>query len=282
MLNFEKEWNIRTKNFGKDIVFYMPSLFPYENNYYKSEKYFVSISVTGEKCALQCEHCKATILKSMIHVESPIHFKETLINLHKKGVNGFLLSGGSRKDGSVPLETFLPVAKWAKNELKMRYIVHTGYTSEEQIKGLKEAEVDTVLFDMMGNDETIHDIYHLDKTVDDFINMMKNLKKYGLKFSPHVVVGLYGGKIMAEKRALDEIAKYDPVSVVIVVFMPIKHTPMENINPPEPSEEDVPYPGGLRRQPARGARPAAVRPARRVRTHHRDPARLGRRSRAGG
>jgi len=234
MLNFKKAWDIRTKNFGKDIFFYIPSLFPYETKYCKSENSFVGISVTGDKCALQCEHCKGTILKNMIPVESPTHFKETLIGLKKKGVNGFLLSGGSRKDGSVPLETFLPVAKWAKKELKMKYVVHTGYVSEEQIKGLKEADVDCVLFDMMGSDDTIHEIYHLNKTVDDFIKMMKNLNKYNLKFSPHVVIGLHGGKVKEEKRALEEIAKSNPASLVIIVFMPVKDTPMENVKPPVP------------------------------------------------
>ena len=51
-----------------------------------------------------------------------------------------------------------------------------------------------------------------------------------------MLVGLHYGELKGEFEALKMIAKYSPSAVIIIAFMPINGTPMENVIPPEPEE----------------------------------------------
>ena len=51
---------------------------------------------------------------------------------------------------------------------------------------------------------------------------------------PNVIVGLQKGKLKGELKALKMIANVNPSAVVIIAFMPIRGTEMENVKPPTP------------------------------------------------
>jgi uncharacterized radical SAM superfamily protein len=51
---------------------------------------------------------------------------------------------------------------------------------------------------------------------------------------PHVIVGLHHGKLKGEHTALKMISKYKPSALVIIAFMPIYGTEMQDTQPPKP------------------------------------------------
>jgi uncharacterized radical SAM superfamily protein len=60
------------------------------------------------------------------------------------------------------------------------------------------------------------------------------LQAAGLNFVPHVIVGLQNGKLGGELQALKMISKFEPSALVVIVFMPIRGTEMEFVEPPSP------------------------------------------------
>ena len=97
--------------------------------------------------------------------------------------------------------------------------------------------LDMALVDIIGDDETIHDILGLDMNIQDYENSLKYLSSVGIPLAPHIIVGLHNGRLKGEFKALELVKKFDPEVVVIVVFIPTEGTYLEGVPPPE--VEDV-------------------------------------------
>ncbi|MDQ7082850.1 MAG: radical SAM protein [Aquificota bacterium] len=199
---------------------------------------FVDISITGKKCELMCDHCASKILWHMIPAETPEELWRVCEDLKARGVTGILISGGSNKDGVVELHPYLGTMKRIKEELGMIVTCHVGLVDRSLAEGLKEAGVDAVLLDIIGDDETIASVYKLPhKTVKDYYRSLTNLKEAGLKIVPHVIIGLHYGKIKGEFRALEMIADHEPDALVLVVVMPYYGKASFQLLPPPSPEE---------------------------------------------
>ena len=225
------------KNFGKKIRFYAPSFIYYKTNYFHSSPTaFPSISITGSSCALKCKHCDGKVLNTMFPALTPKELFHLCVKLKNEGAIGCLISGGCLPDGSVPLNKFVDAIAKIKNELGLTIAVHTGVINLSTARKLKEAGVDAALIDIIGSDETIREVYQLKVSVEDFDKSLRALHKSKIPFVPHVLVGLHYGKLKGELQALKMISKYSPSAVIIIAFMPIRGTPMEKVNPPEPED----------------------------------------------
>ncbi len=225
----------RQKNFGKKIRFYAPSFIYYKTDYYcSSPTLFPSISITGSACSLKCKHCAGIVLNTMHPASSPEKLKELCRSLKNEGAIGCLISGGCLSDGSVPLERFVDAIAEIKRELGLTVVVHTGVVNRRIAVQLKKAAVDAVLIDVIGSDETIKEIYNLDASVKDYEKSLQALSEARIPMVPHVLVGLHYGKLKGELDALKIIAKHKPSAVIIIAFMPIHGTAMENVVPPPP------------------------------------------------
>ena len=156
--------------------------------------------------------------------------------LKKNGAVGCLISGGCLPDGSVPLGNFIDAIAKIKKNLDLTVVVHTGVIDFSTAKRLKDAGVDAALIDVIGSDETIREVYHLDVSVEDYEQSLRAFHESGIPFVPHVLVGLHYGELKGELEALKMIAKYSPSAVITIAFMPIHGTPMENVNPPKPED----------------------------------------------
>jgi hypothetical protein len=233
-----KGFNVRKKNFGSEIHFYAPSIKSYETEDFKNSKSdsFPPFSITGSSCSLKCEHCNAEILKSMAPALTPDELFERAKSIHASGGLGFLLSGGSNSKGIVDILPYINIVKKIKSDFNLKVIVHCGLITEEIADGLSDAGVDSAMLDIIGEEDTIRKIYHLNATVEDYENSLKYLSERKIPCSPHVVIGLKNGKIAGEFNAIDIISNYDISSLVLVGFMPMHNTKMENIVPPEAEE----------------------------------------------
>ena len=223
----------RLARFGDRMDFYAPGLKRWQTEEWTPSKphRFVSISVTGTGCALSCEHCKTNVLKGMIALGGRSLF-EVARELATGGTEGLLVSGGSTRSGGVPLEPHFGDLRRIKDELGLLVIVHSGVVSPRLAAGLASAGVDGAMLDVIGADETIRDIYHLDLTTADFERSIARLAEAGLTIIPHIVLGLHGGQFRGEANALEMIRRHPVSTLVLVVLTPLVGTPMEHLPPP--------------------------------------------------
>ena len=239
----DQAFAIRKANFCDDIKFYAPGLKSYNIPEFeqKNPNAFLPISITGSACALDCDHCDTKILDPMI----PLNIKKGLFEMCKdmksKGTESVLISGGSMKNGQVPFLKHIEDIKRIKKELGLKIIMHTGLVSEEMAKGLADAEVDGVALDIIGAQETIEQVYHMDATVADFDSTLERLTRHGLSIRPHIILGLHYGKFLGEYEALKMIQKYPMHALILVILTPMHDTPMKDVEPPSTDEVEEFY-----------------------------------------
>ncbi len=222
---------------SKRIHFYAPSFMHYKTSRYRSSSnFFPTISVTEGMCTLQCKHCEGRVLQTMHQANTPEKLYLLSLKLKKNGATGLLISGGCRKDGSVPIDRFIPTIEKIKHQLSLTVFVHTGIIDYDTARALKNAGVDAALIDIIGSNETISEVLMLDATTEDYQNSLKALHEAELDFVPHIVAGLHNGKIKGELDALRIIASNNPSAIVIIALMPIHGTVMAEIAPPQPIE----------------------------------------------
>jgi len=201
------------------------------------QKAFPPISLTGLSCSLNCKHCNRYYLRHMIPAKSSEKLFRVCKALHEKGVPGVLLSGGSRENGTVPLDEFADVMAKIKKETGLLFLAHTGPVNYETAKLLKEAGLDGVLIDVVGSQETIKKVFGIEIGSEDYIRTFKAVEKVGIpNVSPHICVGLHFGRLKGEAKALELISKTKVSTVVIVVLIPTEGTAMANVPPPSPKD----------------------------------------------
>jgi uncharacterized radical SAM superfamily protein len=213
------------------------------NCYFPGDK-FPAVSITGSDCFLNCQHCGQHYLKNMLRAETPGKLKEICMDLSKKGANGLLLSGGSDENGSVRFDNFVDVISEIKSKTELQLNIHTGLISDNDIiKKLAASGVDVASFDLVGDTETIREIYGLDRNIKDYENGLKLIYESGIpNVVPHICIGLYHGKLKGELNALDIINKlkndldFVPSKIVFIIFIPTKGTVMQDAPVPETDE----------------------------------------------
>lgn len=192
---------------------------------------FPNVSVTGASCALGCDHCGAQLLERMIPAGDPAAFARLVEGLAARGASGLLVTGGCTPAGEVPLEPFLEgLARAAA--LGLRVVVHTGLVGRGVARGLRQAGVSQVLLDLIGDEETIRRVYHLDRRPEDYRQTLETLLDEGLAVVPHIVVGLHYGQVRGEYRALGWVADLLPAGLVLVALSPLPGTAMAGASPP--------------------------------------------------
>ena len=228
---FHAAWETARANHGNDFTFYLPGMIKYGNR----RGQYPAISITGESCRLMCEHCKGRLLEPMIKISQPDELVKKCHRLYKSGSLGILLSGGSDHKGRLPWERYFDAIRKIKHETDLHISAHTGFPDQKTCRQLKDAGVNQALIDVMGDRETAIRIYHLD-SLKQVLEALDSMAQSGLQLIPHIVAGLFYGKLRAEYRALEIIQRYRPSALVIVVLSALKGTPMAGVTPPSPLE----------------------------------------------
>jgi uncharacterized radical SAM superfamily protein len=224
----EKSW----QTFGKGITFYLPGMFSYNG----LSGNYPGISITGNECALRCDHCQGRILEPMLPATEPEKLVERCRRLWEKGSQGVLISGGCDRMGRLPWERFIPAIAEIKRRTGLYVSVHCGLVDDESASGLKGAGVDQALIDVVGDDETYQRMYHVPFGVSRIVASLLSLAQAGLPVVPHIVCGLHYGRIQGEHEAIEMIAQVSPEQVVIVSLMSLSGTPVSHVEPPAPEE----------------------------------------------
>lgn len=231
-------FRIRQIHFGNELTFSIPGTVSYHDVTQPSQKdRFAAISVTGTHCDLRCGHCQGKLLESMIPAEDPETFFQTANRLLLNGAHGILVSGGANQGGEVPLEEFIPSIREIKEkDPKFKVIVHTGLIRREIAKELKEAGVDQILIDVIGDDATIREVYHLNKRVEDYEETLLMLKEVGHRLAPHIVIGHHFGEIRGEWRALEMVTRAGVETIVLVILKTLLPVGKNHFKVPTPDE----------------------------------------------
>ena len=204
-----RAWQIRQANFPKEIEFAFPA---------KTR----AISVTGTQCQLNCAHCNGRYLEKMI----------TITDWRKKlspDTTSCLISGGCDLGGKVPVLQYLPVLKDIKDS-GHKTNLHVGLLDDREIDRLSQV-ADVVSFDFVGDDETIKEVYGLDKRVEDYLRVFTRLKEK-VTVLPHICLGLRGGQISGEYRALELLQELGVNGLIFIVFAPTQGTRYAEKEPP--------------------------------------------------
>ena len=188
---------------------------------------FPAFSVTAAGCALMCEHCQAKILEPMIPATSPDMLEAKVrAMVATQDLQGFLLSGGSTRRNEIRYERYLPVVERLKRDFPaLKIAVHSALLDEPRARAMAAAGVDTVMMDVIGAQETIRDVYHLERSVDDFEATLAALCTTTMEVVPHIVIGLHYGRILGEPNALEIVGRHRVHSLVLVVIMPFYARP---------------------------------------------------------
>lgn len=178
----------------------------------------VVLSLTGGACALDCAHCGGVYLHSMV----PIWDAEP------DASSSCLISGGCDPAGRVPVLSHLDRVRAWRVGRRMNW--HVGLISEAEIAALAGL-VDVISFDFVGDDDTIREVYGLDRSVEDWVQSYRLLRRYA-RVVPHVTIGLRGGRLGHERPALDRLAELGADTLVFLVLVPTPGTRYAGCEPP--------------------------------------------------
>ncbi len=207
------------------LRFYTPTFRSYASEELKGcgKASFPAFSITAGACALNCDHCQAKILEPMIPATRPEELERKVRDLVMlKDLGGFLLSGGSNRRNEVPYERFYPTIEKLKRDFPhLRIAVHSALLDEVRAKRMESAGVDVAMMDVIGAQETIRDVYHLDRPVADFESTLAALSATKMDVVPHIVIGLHYGRLLGEENALDIVSRHKVAALILVIVSPI-------------------------------------------------------------
>ena len=183
------------------------------------------ISLTGTACALDCAHCGRHYLEHMI----PIWEAAERIS-HAPSL---LISGGCDAQGRVPVwEQHLRLLDRLRPGRRLNW--HVGLIGQAELEVILPY-VDIVSFDFVGDDETIGEVYGLERTVADYVATYKLLQRH-MRVIPHLTIGLRGGDLGHERKSLDLLTELGCEALVFLVFIPTPDTRYADRQPPAVTE----------------------------------------------
>lgn len=208
-----RAWGVRKANFKDEVEFDFPA---------KTK----AISVTGPSCGLKCAHCDGHYLEKMVPITD-----------WQKGLGddttSCLISGGCDEKGKVPIAKYLPLIKNIR-DTKRKTNLHVGLLEEHEIDEVCQV-ADVISFDFVGDNETIKEVYGLDKSVEDYIHVYTKLRAK-VKVLPHICIGLRGGQISGEYKALEILKELGTDGLTFIVFAPTHGTQYAVKEPPQLDE----------------------------------------------
>ncbi len=203
-----RAWDLRRANFPDEITW----SYPLDT---------AVLSLTGRQCSLDCAHCGGHYLGGM----RPIWEAEP------DASTSCLISGGCDPTGRVPVLAHSKAVRAWRPGRTMNW--HVGFVTEHEMQTIAPL-VDVVSFDFVGDDATIREVYGTDRTVEDYIETYRLLRRYA-RTLPHVTIGLRGGNLGHELPALELLRELGADGLVLLVFMPTPGTRYADRPPPAPA-----------------------------------------------
>jgi hypothetical protein len=169
----------------------------------------------------------------MIPAPTPDDLLGIVEALVQRGARGFLMSGGSDAVGKVNLSPFVPAIKEIKSTTDLKINAHVGLTPTEELRQLVSSGIDSFSVDLYGDDLTIHEVLGLDAKADDYFRVFEDLCKFGARtVAPHICVGIHGGELKGELRAIERLKKLEPRVLIFISLIPTKGSAYQKVLAP--------------------------------------------------
>lgn len=217
---------------GKRLQVFLPGMFVA----YGRRGRYPAVSITGQDCQLNCDHCNGRLLETMLQARDADSLLALGRRLAAKGQEGILLSGGSDRQGRLPWHKVLGAIERLRAETSLTITAHVGRLDAATARALKRAGVSQALVDVVGSEDTARQVLHLPDGLAAQQQTLSACAEAGLEVVPHLILGLHHGRMRGEKKALDLVASLEPRRLVFVVLMPLKGTPMQEAEPPAPEK----------------------------------------------
>lgn len=205
------------------INFYTPTFKVFQTSELKDcgKSAWPAVSITGGDCKLQCDHCKAKILEPMLPARTPEDLWRVVNGIIEDGAQGMLLTGGSNHRNHVEYDAYYSTIRRIKDEFPdFKIALHTALVDDDIALSMEQSGIDAAMMDVIGAQDTITQVYHLRRSVEDFEATLESLVATRMKVVPHIVIGLHYGRLLGEWNALEIIRRHLPDAVVLVVVMP--------------------------------------------------------------
>lgn len=185
---------------------------------YRPGKAFPSVSVTGGRCQLLCEHCQGRFLKGMAPVAGPDDLLAFAQGIRSQGGTGFLLSGGCDRQGKVPLLPYVEAVRDIKSTSQLLVNLHPGLVSKEEADLLSRSMADRASFDLVLDPEVIRHRMHLDRGPEDHLGSFRALcRAFPGRVAPHILLGT--GEERYELEAVREACREDVPCVILLCLV---------------------------------------------------------------
>jgi len=181
------------------------------------------ISLTGDRCPLQCAHCGGHYLQHM----QPVWAAQV------EGATSALISGGCDPLGRVPVAGHLDTIRAIRPGRRLNW--HVGLIDEPTMQQIAPY-VDAISFDVVGDADTVRAVYGLDVTPAEYAATYAMLRRYA-RVVPHVTIGLRCGALGHERPALDLLERIGLDALAFIVFIPTPGTAYADC--PDPDIEQV-------------------------------------------
>lgn len=184
------------------------------------ERYYVSLSVSGTACALNCPTCRGTYLKSMINVSTAERLWKVMSALYSSGTRGFLLSGGFTRDGYLMIShEHLHTISEFKKDHDVVVSVHLGLAPQDLVEEIWEHGVDFIDFEVPPSNTYLKIMKNLpNHEVSDYINLLEKLLAYERTFAvPHLILDSVASTLNDEVNVMERIASLNPHLFVSLV-----------------------------------------------------------------
>jgi hypothetical protein len=201
-----------------------------------------AVSVTGTACAVRCAHCGGHYLRGMLSPAEALRlgasgggrFGEGAGRPERRRVRSFLVSGGCRPDGVVPLLEHEGLLEELGRAGRLN--LHVGLVRTEEEARALARHAAAVSLDFTVDQETIDEVYGFRGVkASDFVRACGLLSEF-VPVTPHVLVGLRGGRVRGEPEAVRVLASLGVRAVVFLVLIPTRGSRFEGVEPPPVGE----------------------------------------------
>lgn len=209
------------------LTIYLPGMF----QAYGRRGRYPAVSITGPACGRACQHCAGRLLIPMHPATTPAQLLALGRRLAEGGQAGMLLSGGGDEHGRLPWRAMLPAIAEVSASTDLVLTAHVGRVDAALARELRAAGIRQALVDVVGSADTAREILRLPDGLAGQEETLAACAAAGLEVVPHIILGLHGGQLRGERQALEMVAGLKPSRVVLVVFMPLKRTPLAGAAP---------------------------------------------------
>lgn len=193
---------------------------------------FPAVTITGYSCDLMCDFCRGKLLRGMIPVKRPRELYDLANKIWEKGCKGLLISGGFDRHGKLPIKPYLETIKSIKRDFDLIISVHPGFLEREIMVKLKECRVDVIDYEFVLDPILLKNM-HLNLTPEKMIKHFQEWFRVGFEYvAPHILLGLRGYISNWDYKALKILSQFNPYLIVLLIFTPIKGTPLGSLHPP--------------------------------------------------